>query len=335
MTPTTQLTPMRVFDTLRAYQETAALKSAIELGVFTVIGKGTSSAAEISAKCNASERGVRILCDSLVVGGFLSKKDGRYENSEESRFFLDRESPAYLGSITEFLCAPEMVQGLIGGLTGAVRAGGTVMGGEGTVADNNEIWVQFARAMAPIMMPAAQFIAGQIPASGALKVLDIAAGHGMFGITVAKKNPQARITALDWAAVLEVAKEHAAKFGVADRYETLPGSAFDVDFGSGYDVVLITNFMHHFEMPKNEAFLAKCCAALKPGGRAVTLEFVPDADRVSPPVPARFALTMLFGTRGGDAYTYAEYEPAFRSAGFSSCEIHRLETQQSVIIATK
>ena len=326
---------MRVFDTLRAFQETAALKSAIELGVFTAVGKGASSAAEIAAKCGASDRGVRILCDNLVVGGFLSKNDGRYENSEESRFFLDRGSPAYMGGISEFLCAPEMVQGLFGGLTDAVRAGGTVMGGEGTVADNNEIWVRFARAMAPIMMPAAQFIAGQVPASGELKVLDIAAGHGMFGITVARRNPQARITALDWAAVLEVAKENAAAFGVADRYETIPGSAFEAEFGSGYDVVLITNFLHHFEMPKNEAFLTKVRAALKPSGRAVTLEFVPDPDRTSPPVPARFALTMLFTTQKGDAYTWAEYEPAFRSAGFSSCEIHRLETEQSVMIATK
>lgn len=326
---------MRVFDALRAFQETAALKSGIELGVFTAIGHGSPTAAEIAAKCSASERGTRILCDSLVVSGFLSKKDGRYENSEDARLFLDRGSPAYIGSISDFLCAPEIVNEAVGGLTEAVRRGGTAMDGEGTVADNNEIWVQFARAMAPIMMPAAQFIAGQLPASGELKVLDIAAGHGMFGITVAKKNPQAGITALDWAAVLEVAKENAAKHGVADRYDTIPGSAFEADFGSGYDVVLITNFLHHFEMPRNEAFLAKCCAALKPGGRALTLEFVPDPDRTSPPVPARFALTMLFGTPKGDAYTYAEYEPAYRNAGFSSCRIHRLETQQSVIIATK
>ena len=55
------------------------------------------------------------------------------------------------------------------------------------------------------------------------------------------------MVALDWASVLEVAKENAQAAGVADRYTTLEGSAFDVDYGSGYDLVLLTNFLHHFD----------------------------------------------------------------------------------------
>jgi len=335
MTPTTSLSPIRIFEHLRAFQETAALKTAIDLGVFTAIARGASTVEEIANRCGASERGIRILCDAMASSEFLSKHDGRYENATDTKLFLDRESPAYMGGIAEFLCLPEMVQGIFTTLTDAVRKGGTMMEGDGTVKDNNELWVTFARAMAPIAVPSARFIADQLPASGDFKILDIAAGHGMYGIAAAKRNPQARITALDWAAVLEVARQNAKAAGVADRYETIGGSAFDADFGSGYDAVLITNFLHHFDMPTNEGFLKKVCASLKPGGRALTLEFVPDAGRVSPPVPVRFALTMLVNTPKGDAYTYEEYEPAFRGAGFSSCEIRQLETQQSVIIATK
>jgi precorrin-6B methylase 2 len=335
MTPTTSLSPIRIFEHLRAFQETAALKTAIELGVFTAIARGASTVEEIANRCGASERGVRILCDALAAGEFLSKRDGRYENAPDAKLFLDRESPAYMGGIAEFLCLPDVVQAMFTSLTGAVRKGGTMMEGDGTVNDNNELWVTFARAMAPIAVPSARFIADQLPTLGDFRILDIAAGHGVYGITAAKRNPQARITALDWAAVLEVAKENAKAAGVADRYETIAGSAFEADLGSGYDAVFVTNFLHHFDMPTNEAFMKKVWAALKPGGRALTLEFVPDASRVSPPVPVRFALTMLVGTPQGDAYTYEEYEPAFRNAGFSSCEIRRLETQQSVIIATK
>jgi len=325
---------MRIFETLRAFQETAALKSAIELGVFTAIAGGAASPAEIASRCQASERGIRILCDGLVTSGLLLKHDGMYENTPDTAVFLNSHSPAYLGGIADFLCDPEMTACMMQGLTASVRKGGTTMGSEGTVSDDNPVWVKFARAMAPMTKPTAEFIAGQLPA-GHLKVLDIAAGHGMYGITVARRNPAAEVTALDWEAVLEIAQENAATAGVADRFHTISGSAFSVDFGAGYDAILLTNILHHFDLATCESLAAKVCAALKPGGRAFTLEFVPNDDRVSPEVPARFALTMLFTTAHGDAYTFAEYEPMFGRAGFSSSAVHLLETQQSVIISTK
>ena len=329
------LSPVRIFETLRAFQETAALKSAIELGVFTAIAEGAASAAGVASKCQASERGIRILCDGLVTSNLLRKQDGAYENTPDTAMFLNRHSPAYMGGICEFLCDPEMTHGMLQNLTDCVRKGGTTMGAEGTVSDDNPVWVKFARAMAPITRLNAEFIAAQLPASGPLRVLDIAAGHGMYGIAVARRNPEAEVTALDWEAVLEVAKENAVAAGVADRYRTIAGSAFTADFGTGYDAILLTNILHHFDLASCESLAARVCAALKPGGRAFTLEFVPNQDRVSPEVPARFALTMLFTTAHGDAYTFAEYEPMFGRAGFSSSKVHPLETQQSVIISTK
>ncbi len=118
---------------------------------------------------------------------------------------------------------------------------------------------------------------------------------------------------LDWAPVLRVALENAKKAGVQDRYDMLPGSAFDVDFGGPYDAVLLTNFLHHFDVPTCVGLLKKVRASLKPGGIAATLEFVPNPDRVSPPMPAAFAMTMLASTAAGDAYTLCRtgrYAPA-------------------------
>jgi ubiquinone/menaquinone biosynthesis C-methylase UbiE len=181
----------------------------------------------------------------------------------------------------------------------------------------------------------AQIMAQAVAGAGPLKVLDIAAGHGIFGIAIAQRNAEARITAVDWAAVLEVAKENAEKAGVASRLHMLPGSAFDVDFGSGYDLALVTNFLHHFDVATCESFLRKVHAALKPGGRAVTLEFCPNDDRITPPTPARFAITMLMSTARGDAYTFHELESMFRNAGFAASEQKMLPSEQSVIISTK
>jgi len=153
-------------------------------------------------------------------------------------------------------------------------------------------------------------------------VLDIAAGHGLFGIEVAKQNPEAHVVALDWAHVLEVALENAENAGVTGRYKLLAGSAFDVDYGGPYDVVLLTNFLHHFDVPTCVELLRKVRASMKPGGRAAALEFVPNEDRVTPPMAASFSLTMLLTTAAGDAYTFHELESMFLEAGFTGITAH-------------
>ena len=209
---------------------------------------------------------------------------------------------------------------------------------QGSVTPDNPLWVNFARNMAPMMMGASMDIAGLLGdgAGAPWRVLDIAAGHGLFGIQIAKTNPQAQIVALDWAAVLEVAKENAEKFGVSDRYQTIAGNAFDADYGGGYDLILLTNFLHHFDRAACVTLLRKCFTALKPGGRAVTLEFIPNEDRVTPPSNAAFALIMLASTPAGDAYTFPELESMFAEACFESTEMTQLQhSPQRLLISRR
>jgi 2-polyprenyl-3-methyl-5-hydroxy-6-metoxy-1,4-benzoquinol methylase len=340
MAPETQTsnqpTPALLFDTINAHQRTQSIKAAIELDLFTVIATGKNTAKEIAQACGSSERGTRILCDYLVIIGFLTKEGDNYGLTADSATFLDKKSPAYMGTVIEFMLSP-MLTDNFKDLTAVVRKGGSISE-EGTVSPENPVWVKFARAMAPMMALPAQLLAPMVDpnANEKLKVLDIAAGHGLYGIAFANRNPQAEVTAVDWAGVLEVAKENAQGAGVSDRYHTKPGSAFDVDYGTGYDIVLLTNFLHHFDPKTCEVLLRKVHDALADGGRAVTLEFIPNPDRVSPPQAAAFSLMMLGGTPGGDAYTYAELERMFRNAGFADNEWHELPpTIQRVVISKK
>jgi hypothetical protein len=340
MAPETQAanqpTPALLFDTINAHQRTEAIKAAIELGLFTAIAAGNASAKEIAQACGTAERGARILCDYLVIIGFLTKQDNKYELTPDSAMFLDQNSPAYMGTTIEFMLSPMLTDGFKD-LTAAVRKGGSISE-QGTIAPDHPVWVKFARAMAPMMALPAQLLAPLVDpnANQKLRILDIAAGHGLYGLAFAKRNPHAEVTAVDWSNVLEVAKENAQAAGVADRYHTKPGSAFDVDYGNGYDVVLLTNFLHHFDSSTCETLLRKVHGALADGGRAVTLEFIPNPDRVSPPQAAAFSLMMLGGTPGGDAYTFAELETMFRHAGFAESEWSELPpTIQRVVISKK
>ena len=329
-------TPQRIFSSLFAYRLTAALRGAIDLDLFTAIGEGDRTAESRALRVQGSVRGVRILCDFLAIEGLLEKKGSEYHLAPDSAAFLDRRSPMYLGSAAGFLANPDLMP-YFNDLAGTVRNGGAALADE-TVQPDNPLWVDFARYMAGIAGFGAEMVAQlltrlNIPVNS---VLDIAAGHGMYGITLARHNPHAKITALDWKNVLAVAADNAQRMGVSDRFHPLPGSAFEVEPGTGYDVVLLTNFLHHFDPPKNESLMRKIHEALAPGGRLVIVDFVPNPDRVTPPEAAAFSLTMLATTHNGDAYTFEEYRSMLRNSGFQAADLHPLPpTVQQVIIARR
>jgi 2-polyprenyl-3-methyl-5-hydroxy-6-metoxy-1,4-benzoquinol methylase len=333
----TQTTPSpeRLFQALNAYQLTNCLRGAIELDLFTAIAEGNNTSAAIASRIGASERGTRILCDYLTVAGFIEKSSGRYRLVPDAALFLDRRSSAYLGTTTRFLAMPQL-QGYFDDIAAIVRKGGTLSAQHGTVEPDNPLWVEFARSMSPLMeLPSqmmAEILVPALPESA--RVLDIAAGHGLFGIAIAQKHPTAQITALDWTKVLAVALENAKARGVGGRIQALPGSAFGTDFGSSYDLVLLTNFLHHFDPATCESLLRKVRASLKPRGRVATLEFVPNSDRVSPPAAATFSLMMLGTTDAGDAYTFQEFEGMFRNAGFQRSEAHGLTPSPETLIVS-
>ena len=327
--------PVHLFETINSFQKTEALKAAVELEFFTAIAEGHATAADLAQRCGVASRGARILCDYLVIQGFLTKSGEKYALTEESAQFLDQKSPTYLGGAMRFLLSP-VLRKQFAALTDAVRYGGTAVDDHGTTAPGHPVWVDFARSMAPMMMMAADAVAKTVvlPNGRPSRVLDIAAGHGLFGVLVLKQNPQARMTAIDWPTVLEVARENAAHWGVADRYETIAGSAFEVELGGGYDLALVPNFLHHFNPGQCQQLLLKLHAALAPGGRIVILEFVPNEDRVTPLPAAAFALIMLASTPAGDAYTFSELDRMLRSAGFTGSELRPLPpSPHSVVTA--
>jgi 2-polyprenyl-3-methyl-5-hydroxy-6-metoxy-1,4-benzoquinol methylase len=327
------LNPGIVFEMIQAVQKTAALKAAIDLDIFRVVGEGRGNVTSIAKHANASERGIRILCDFMVINGVLTKEGDLYKHTPSSAAFLDPSSPACLASVAQFLGNDAMKEPLKD-LAQVVRDGRTSLEGEGSVEPENPIWVQFAETMAPMMAPMAGPLAAFVLErhEGQMRVLDIAAGHGLFGIEVAKQNKEARVTGLDWAPVLRVALKNAEKAGVQDRYEMLSGSAFEVDFGGPYDVVLLTNFLHHFDKQRCVELLKKVHGALKPGGSAATPEFVPNEDRVSPPMAAGFAMTMLATTVAGDAYTFSELEAMYEGAGFKDVKANPIPTSPHTIV---
>lgn len=329
--------PALIWDAIHGYQRSAALRAAVDLDLFTTIGAGPADASALAQKCGASERGVRILCDFLTVAGLLSKENGRYALTPSSSTFLDRRSPADMTSAIRFLHSPKLLSAFAN-LTQVVKQGGTALPQGGVTEPELDEWVTFAENMTPIMRPAAEYIAELATADQRRpkRVLDIAAGHGLFGITLAQRAPEARIVAQDWPNVLRVAQRNAESAGIADRYELLPGDAFTIDFGRNFDAVLLTNFLHHFNKAQCEQLLKRIYQCLNPGGRLFILEFVPNPDRVTPPIAASFSLMMLGLTPEGDAYTMPELDAMLRASGFTQNQPHEVpRSSQQVVVSIK
>jgi len=314
---------------MNAYQISMSIKGALELELFTHIDDGVATAEDLAARSGATAKGVRVVCDFLSVNGLLRKQNGRYSLPPDSKFFLSKRSPAYAGDAVKFMLHPH-VMNCFSDLAETMRKGGAPE----NILGEEVIWVEFARSMTGIVGAAARSAAAVLQQGGPVrKVLDIAAGHGLFGISVAQANPEAQVTALDTPAVLEVASEIATRFGVGARYQLVRGSVFETDLGSGYDLVLLPNFIHSFDTATNIALLKRIRAAMIPGGRVAIVEFVPNEDRITPPSAAAFSLMMLGSAPGGDAYTFPEIADMLQEAGFKDSKMDELPpTPQRMVV---
>lgn len=329
--------PDLILGMFEAFKQTEALKTAIELDLFTAISEGNDSTSSLATRCRTSSRGIRILCDYLAIHGLLSKSEDHYRLSPEAAEYLVRTSASYVGGAIYFLTSPLIREGFRS-LPEAVRKGGTAIHEEGSLAPEHPVWVEFARNMAPLLKPAAEFVARLVREHHpeASSILDIAAGHGLFGIAVARSQQQAKIYAVDWPAVLEVARENALKAKVLDRYQLIAGNAFEVDYRNGHDVALIANFLHHFDLETCKQLLKKVSAALAAGGLLVVLDYIPDPDRLQPARAGAFSLTMLAMTPAGDAFTFDELSKVLQDTNFVDCTLHAVPAgQQRAILCRK
>ena len=219
------------------------------------------------------------MCDYLTVIGLLRKQNLHYSLTHTAGLFLDEASPFAVGGSVNFLAAPEMLDLFLNDPASYVRRGGS--NGLAHVLPDNPVWVRFAKAMMPFAAATAKRVVAYISTfpDPPYTVLDIAAGHGLYGIEVAKAFPDALVTAVDWAEVLTVARANAEAAGVADRFRMAAGNALDLDWGGDFDLILLPNFLHHFDFNTCASLLRKVKSNLAAGGQALSVDFVPNEDR--------------------------------------------------------
>lgn len=311
-----------------------ALSAGVQLDVFSHIAAGHKSAAEIARAAGASERGMRMLLDMLVAFQILTKSGDRYELTPLAAQYLVRESPDYIGAMMEI----DAVWESWGRLVEVIRTGRPVRRIEQKEKAEQffPILVRSLHIMnrEPARRAAAVLGAGVVRRG--MRVLDVACGSGVWSIAIAEADREARVTAQDFPAMLEVTRRYLERHGLLDRYDFLPGDLKEVDFGENrYDLALLGNIVHSEGERSSRALFRRLHGALRPGGRIAIIDMIPNEERTGPPFPIIFAVNMLVNTEEGGTFTLSEYTEWLAEAGFARVETADIGLHSPLIIGTR
>nr|MBA3650886.1 class I SAM-dependent methyltransferase [Chthoniobacterales bacterium] len=292
------------------YAPPLILSAAIHHRIFDLLDHGPKTAAEVSAENGASLRGVSAIMNALTAFELLTKDaDERYSLTPESATFLVRQKPGFIGGFMQHgdTLLPKWMQ-----LAEIVQTGepAIAVNQEG---DGSEFFESFVEDLFPVGYPSARALAAALPEKK--RVLDLAAGSGVWSIPLAQNSKEVRVTAVDWPGVLSATRRVTARLGVGDQYEFRGGDLHDVDFGSGYDLATLGHILHSEGRRRSRELLDKVFRALAPGGAIAIAEFLANDDRSGSPMAMLFAVNMLVNTEEGDTFTFLEISRWLADAG--------------------
>ncbi|HET6555278.1 MAG TPA: methyltransferase [Dyella sp.] len=312
--------------------------SAVELGLFTHLAKGSRSAVDIGVALRLHPRSTRDFLDALVALKLLTRTDGRYANAPDADLFLDKAKPSYVGGLLEM--ANNRLYRDWGSLSDALRTGqpqNMAKPGQSpfeVLYSNEEGLREFLQAMSGVSLGAARAMAEKFPWQDYRTVIDIGAAQGALPVQVALAHPHLRGGGFDLPAVGPIFDEYVASHGLQDRLRFYPGDFFEEACPTA-DVLVMGHILHDWNLPQKRALLSKCHDALPEGGCLIVYDAVIDDDRSQNAFGLLMSLNMLIETQGGFDYTGAQCSDWMRDAGFREVRVEPLVGPDSMIIGIK
>lgn len=330
------VSPADLFKGTFSFAITQILIAAVELDLFTAIDRGGNTLEDLTQQTFCSPRGLRILLNALSGSGYLVKQDGRYTLTPVAATYLSRNSPRYAGGM---VLHSKMLQDSWEHLAEVVRTG-RIRRSEGSSEDRGEFFSRFVDSLYAMNSLAAEVVARSLwnpKVPSPCHVLDVGAGSGVWSLALAREVPHAKVTVAEWPVVIDkVTRKFVARENMVDRYTYLPGNFHQTDFGeSAYDAAYLGHICHSEGALNSRRLFQRLHRALRPGGRLVVADMVPDEERCETMVPLLFAVNMLVNTDEGDTFTFSEYRQWLEEAGFGDIQALDLPSLSPVIVATR
>jgi hypothetical protein len=331
-----QVTPERIMQIAWGYAAPLILEAAIRHRVFDTLDSGPKDIREVEKATGASARGLAAILDALVGFEFLSKDDeGRFALTAESAAFLVSTKPGFMGGLIRHTSQHLVPRWLH---LNDVVATGKPVAAVNQEKTGGEFFHEFVTDIFPMSYPAAQYLAKEMNfgSSGeAVRMLDLAAGSGVWGIAQAQASARVRVTAVDWPEVIPTTKKTVDRFGLADRFDYVEGDLHDAAFGSGYQLATLGHILHSEGEVLGRRLLSKTFDALESGGTIAVAEFLVNRERTAPVTGLIFAVNMLVNTDNGTTWSAEEIGIWLEEAGFSDPRTIPSPGHSPLILATK
>ena len=329
-------TPEKIMRYAFGYAPPLILEAAVRNNIFDTLNEGPKTVAQTSAATGASERGLAAIMNALVGLEFLTRDDaGRYSLTPESATYLVSSKPAYFGGFLAHISQQLIPDWLH--LTNVVKTGKPVTP-VNRHSEGSAFFEQFVGGLFAMNYGSAVAAAealGVASATDPVRVLDLAAGSGVFGIAIAQASSRVTVTAVDWPNVLDITRKTAAQWGVADRFSYIAGDLDSADFGKCHNIATLGHILHSEGRARGRSLIQKSYDALAPGGTIVIAEFLVDADRRGPLPGLLFDVNMLVHTDAGGTYSFDEIRGWLEEAGFKNARLVESPGRFPLIFATK
>jgi ubiquinone/menaquinone biosynthesis C-methylase UbiE len=331
-----QVTPERLMELSFAYAPPLIISAGVSNKVFDCLEDGAKTTKQLAEETGASARALGILMNALVGLGLLKKdRQERYSLTPESAAFLLSKKPGthagFFGTI-----APQIISRWLR-LSDIVREGRPAVA-VNQETEGTEFFSQLVENIIPMSYPPAQKLGDHLNLARAkdeIRVLDLGAGSGIWGIALAQKSPRVRVTAVDWAGMIPTTKRITQKFGVGDRFNYVEGDMLEANFGSGYDIATLGHILHSEGEDRSRQLLRKIFRALKSSGTIAIAEWLVNDDRTKPLPSLMFAVQMLVNTEKGDTFSFNEIKNWLEEAGFKKVRKLDAPGPSPLILATK
>src|SRR6266566_706747 len=330
------VTPERLMEIGFACAPPLIISAGVSNKVFDSLQNGAKTSEQIAEETGASARALRILMNALVGLNLLKKdRQEKYSLTQESAAFLLSNK---LGTHAGFFgtIAPQIISRWLR-LSDIVREGRPAAA-VNQETEGTEFFSQLVERIIPMSYPPAQKLGDHLKLAktkNEIRVLDLGAGSGIWGIALAQKSTRVRVTAVDWAGMIPTTKRITQKFGVGDRFNYVEGDMLEANFGSGYDIATLGHILHSEGEDRSRQLLRKIFRALKPGGTIAIAEWLVNDARTKPLPSLMFAVQMLVNTEKGDTFSFNEIKNWLEEAGFKKVGKVEAPGPSPLILATK
>jgi ubiquinone/menaquinone biosynthesis C-methylase UbiE len=313
-----------------AFRASRVLLSAFELKIFTVLDKHMMTSEEVSTKINSDPRATDRLMNALCGMGILKKVKGKFYNTDLSSKYLVEGKSEFMGNLYH----TNHLWNTWSYLTDSVKKGSSFKGDQNKVEKEN--WVEaFIAAMHYRGVNQGRILSMMIDLTNVKKMLDVGGGSAAFSMEIVKKNPTIKATVLDLPHVIPLTKKYVSAVGLLNSFDFIEGDYLTKDFGSGYDLILLSAIIHINSYEQNKMLIKKCADALNKNGMIIISDFIMNEDRTQPVHGALFSINMLVGTTSGDTYTDGEMKKWFEAAGISKIERKNTSFSSDLMVGIK